>query len=139
MGSYQYFNSLDKDYKQPFLNQQLQTCVNATKAAASISLDGDDWIPTKKIDHLFEIYFGEAALTQTLDTLEKMRAIGNTAVRCNASKVRKKEECSRPIFNGLAFEVAESCRATLGRSWSYKLQDLGKSPLDIVFEPKENG
>jgi hypothetical protein len=136
VGWYQYLNSLDKDYKQPFLNQQLSSCVSATKAAASISLDGDGWIPTQKIDHLFEIYFGEAVMTQTRDTLDKMRAIGNTAMRCNASKERT-GECSRAVFNGLAFDVAESCRATLGRSWRYKLEDLGQSPLDVVFQSND--
>ncbi|MNC16824.1 hypothetical protein D3C75_646880 [compost metagenome] len=128
--AYQHLSNQEKDYKSPFWNEQLKTCIAAANISAKIAASSEEWIPSQDIESLFNIYFGRGALTLDSSSLEKLRAIGNKAVRCNAKKEQAKL-CTRPIFNGLAFDVSETCRETLSTSWELPLQKLGKDSLDI--------
>ncbi|WP_131107697.1 hypothetical protein [Pseudomonas sp. Sample_10] len=128
--AYQHLSNQEKEYKNPFWSEQLKTCIAAANISAKIAASSETWIPSKDIDKLFNIYFGRGALTLNSSSLEKLRVIGNRAVRCNA-KTETPESCTRFTFNSLAFEVSETCRETLATSWELPLQKLGKKSLEI--------
>lgn len=132
IGVYQHLSNQEKEYKKPFWDEQLKTCVDAANISAKIAASSDDEIPKEDIENLFNVYFGRGALTLDVASLEKLRIIGNRAVRCN-NKSEEPDLCTRPNFNGLAFEVAEACRETLATSWELPLKNLGKNALDITI------
>jgi hypothetical protein len=132
IGSCQYSATQEKEYKKPFWSEQLKTCIDASKAASKIAVAADTKIPEKYINDLFEIYFSRGALTLDFKSLTTIRIIGNRAVRCNAG-TESSDSCIRPVFNGLAFDVAETCRETITKSWDIPIEKLGKEALDIVL------
>lgn len=129
-GAYQHLSNQEKEYKNPFWKEQLKTCITAVDISAKIAASSETWIPSKDIEDLFGLYFSRGALTLNSSSLEKLREIGNRAVRCNAKK-EEPDSCARHVFNGLAFDVAETCRETLATSWELSLQNLGKNSLEI--------
>jgi hypothetical protein len=129
-GVYQHLSNQEKEYKNPFWNEQLKTCIDAANISAKIAASSETWVQNKDIERLFNIYFGRGTLTLDSASLEKLRAIGNKAVRCNA-KTEEPDSCARFVFNSLAYEVSETCRETLATSWELPLQKLGKNSLEI--------
>jgi hypothetical protein len=132
----QYSGNIEKEYKKPFWEFQLKTCINASKAASSIAqFSGalpSGKIPEEYINELFKLYYGEAQLALDNKTFKALGEIGSLAIQCNAN-TQSKEICIRPVFNGKSLSVSKACRDMVTKAWNVPLEELDSSELNNIL------
>ncbi|WP_156824339.1 hypothetical protein [Thioalkalivibrio sp. ALE20] len=129
VGFVKYSGNIEKSYKNPFWQSQMETCSEATEAAAKIAMAaGVKEIPDQLLDNLFSIFYGTGQLYLDNETIDAVGDIGSQAVQCNAGNLEE-SKCIQPLFNALSMNVGQACRDMLTASWSLPLETLDSEHL----------
>ena len=131
IGSYEFLKIQEKDYKQKFLELQLETCVEITEAASDIALTSKERIPSDKVERIFSLYYSKGLLTLNQSTLNEVIRLGRTALRCNDG-LEQGDVCLPQSFNLMAADVANSCRDFVVLSWELPVKSLDSDRM--MFE-----
>ncbi len=129
----QFSQSMEKEYKKPFWEEQLKMCVSAVKITSKLALSQKDGkLSETLINDLFSIFYGESSLLMNHDAMKSLREMGSNAVQCNNGRLEPKE-CTGPRFNGYALVFSEKCRDMLIKSSDIPLESLDTKALIPVL------
>lgn len=133
IGIEQFSESLEKEYKKPFWEEQLKLCQKAVKVTSLLARsERNGKVDQDKLDALFDIYYGEAPLLMNNETMKLLGEMGRRAYLCNNDVYKNKRtenECTGPIFNGHSLDFSESCRDMVIKSSNLPIDVLGSNLL----------
>jgi len=121
-GMYEYRENAAREFKKPFLEQQIETCQEVTALVAQIARIENNAKRAEQVDRLSILYFSKAALFLTDEALREFRVFIDLVVGCeNKEKIN---ECHYLNMGGYQFNVAKACRNELIRSWNHDMELL---------------
>ncbi len=123
-GMYEYHENTAREFKKPFLEQQIKTCQDVTTLVAQVARIENNTKRAEQVDNLSILYFSRAALFLTDEALREFRGFIDLVISCeNKEKIN---ECHYLNMGGYQFNVARACRNDLIRSWNHDMELLKK-------------
>ncbi|WP_199438382.1 hypothetical protein [Vibrio owensii] len=113
---YLYFSAKEKELKKPFLEAQLQACVEASDTASKLAHASSNDIRKAEINNLFTIYQGKAQLFLDTRVVKAIGDMGSRAMKCS-NGTYDKSKCSRSLFDSYSMKISKECRNMLTKSW----------------------
>ncbi|HEU5322930.1 MAG TPA: hypothetical protein VFX28_19150, partial [Methylomirabilota bacterium] len=122
-GILQYLDTVDRESRKPFLEKQLQYCVDATTAAATIvtaDLHKPDEV-TKAKAEFHVLYWGKLAIVEDARVEGRMRLFREQVFRGDPSP-----DGTYTDNEHRAIDIAHACRDLVRSAWDSWLVRLGK-------------
>lgn len=114
VGLWKYFDTTEKDFRQPYWERQISLYFEATRSAATLATSDDEKKRHNAAATFWELYWGPLALVEDRAVETAMIAFGDCL----------KENCSRSRLQQLSLNLAHICRRSIGTSWDLKLEEL---------------
>jgi hypothetical protein len=127
-GLIQYYETVQRDFRKPLWEKQLNLYLEATGAAAKLVELPNDHDPIAKDEYkrswikFWELYYGELAVVEDPDVSAAMVNFG-TCLRQYQTN-----ECDTVTLKRRSLELAATCRRSVSTSWKQNLRELGNRP-----------
>ena len=121
LGFYQYLGTAARDSRKPFLQTQLDFCVEASGAAATLASHPDRAERNKAHGVFLNLYWGRLAIVEDRTVAEAMIAYKSAVID---------QRADNPPREGprLALAIAQACRDLILRSWNISLTESPERP-----------
>ncbi len=121
-GIYEYRESAQREFKKPFLEEQLKTCKEVTFLVAETVRIKNNKDRFLQLDELSVVYFSTSALFLSHGVLREFRVFIDLVDHCKDKK--EINECHHQNMGRYQFNVAKACRNQLVKSWGQDIEHL---------------
>ena len=114
-GIYEYRENSEREFKKPYLEMQIQTCVEISELVSSVSRIENNIKRAEKVDELSFLFFGKGALFLSDKALTEFRNFITLIQSCKTKK--NINECNNNNMGVFQLNVSNACRNDLINSW----------------------
>ena len=118
IGIWKYSDTVEKEFRKPFWEQQVALYFDATSAASTLASSLDSTALFKAKEKFYELYYGPLAVVEDTEVEAAMVRFD----RC--LQALETGSCTRTELKNLSLALAHSCRESIGRAWELDLSKL---------------
>ena len=111
----QFAGNITLSLKKPFLEKQLDYCIQAANAVAVVSTAEDTEIRSKKVSEFYQLYYGPLVLFENESVAGAMVAFRKDLER----------QADRHELQSSALKVSSACRDLIASQWRIGLSTIG--------------
>ena len=124
-GFWQYKDVIEKDFRKPFWEKQLDHYFDASSAAATLATSCDQEALALANSEFYRLFYGPLAIVEDSRVEQAMVAFHQALSSAGAT------ECGTPELKALSLQLAWSLRQSIGYTWHVELPVLERKRSEI--------